>query len=152
VIVGSGPLEHRFRVIADYADADAPVIFTERVAETDKHALLAGARALVMASTIEPAAAQFEGFGLTYLEAALFGRPSIAADCAAPPEVVRDGETGLLVTPGDGVSLFVAIDRVLQDPALADRLGSAARERVHRGGLWASRMPAIRAALHEART
>lgn len=150
VIVGSGPLRERFARVSRAAGGDDSVVWAGGLDEPLKQLVLLHARALVMASTVEPAAAEFEGFGLTYLEAAQLGRPSIAANVAGPAEVVQDGVTGLLVEPGDAISLLEAADRLLGDPGLASRLGREARARVQRTGMWADRLPAIRAALAEA--
>ena len=58
------------------------------------------------------------------LEAAAAGRCVVAAAHGGLPEIVRDGETGLLVAPGDPVALAAALAGL--DPATAERLGSAA--------------------------
>ncbi len=68
-----------------------------------------------------------EGFGLTVLEAMLFGCPVVASDCTALPEAV--GDCGLLVPPGDAEALAEALRRVLEDPALAASLRERGRER-----------------------
>lgn len=60
--------------------------------------------------------------------AAAFGVPVVASRVGATPEVIRDGETGLLVPPEDPAALAAALDRLLGDPALARRLGAAAAE------------------------
>ena len=57
-----------------------------------------------------------------------FGVPVVASRVGATPEVIRDGETGLLVPPGDAAALAAALERLLADPALARRLGAAAEE------------------------
>lgn len=69
----------------------------------------------------------WEGFGLVLLEAMAAGRPVVASAVGAIPEIVRDGETGLLVPPGDSAALARAVVRVLRDPDLAARLGRAGR-------------------------
>jgi glycosyltransferase involved in cell wall biosynthesis len=74
----------------------------------------------------------WEGFGLVLLEAMAAGRPIVASAVGPIPEVVLDGETGLLVPPGDPGALAEAIVRVLSDRALAERLGRAGRARVER--------------------
>ena len=70
-----------------------------------------------------------EGFGLVFLEAAAAGLPVVAGDGGAIPEVVSDGETGLLVDPTAPDAVADAIVRLLRDPALAQKMGEAARRR-----------------------
>lgn len=70
-----------------------------------------------------------ETFGLTAAEAMAVGRPLIASRIGALPELVQDGQTGLLVPPGDADALREALGRLLADPDLRERLGRAARER-----------------------
>jgi glycosyltransferase involved in cell wall biosynthesis len=72
----------------------------------------------------------WEGFGLVLLEAMAVGKPVVASAVDAVPEVVVDGETGLLVPPGQAEPLASAVVRVLTDRDFADRLGRAGRERV----------------------
>jgi glycosyltransferase involved in cell wall biosynthesis/GT2 family glycosyltransferase len=73
------------------------------------------------------APSRYESFGLVFLEAMVFGKPVIAGDAGGGPEVVTHGETGLLVAPGDAGELHKALDTLLADPALRQRLGEAAR-------------------------
>jgi len=71
-----------------------------------------------------------EAFGLAALEPMLHRRPVIASDTGGLPEVVVDGETGLLVSPGDVGGLVAAISRLLDDPELRRGMGEAGRRRV----------------------
>ncbi|MCL6498623.1 MAG: glycosyltransferase, partial [Firmicutes bacterium] len=64
-----------------------------------------------------------EGFGLVYIEAALHGVPSIGAAVGAVPETIRDGETGLLVPPGDRAALAGAIGRLRDALAGCETVG-----------------------------
>jgi glycosyltransferase involved in cell wall biosynthesis len=73
-----------------------------------------------------------EPLGNATLEAMAHARPVIGGDVGGIPEMVVDGETGLLVPPKSPRDLAAAIDRLLADPALANRLGAAARERCER--------------------
>src|SRR5207253_4803792 len=72
----------------------------------------------------------WEGFGLVLLEAMAAGRPIVASRVATIPEVVLDGETGLLVPAGDPLALADALAHLAQQPALAARMGEAGRERL----------------------
>jgi starch synthase len=69
-----------------------------------------------------------ELLGLSVLEAMASGTPVIASRLDALPEVVRDGETGFLVTPGDVDELRDRIAQLLGDRALAARMGRNGRE------------------------
>jgi starch synthase len=58
------------------------------------------------------------------------GLPVVSTDVIGIPEVVVDDVTGLLVGPDDASALAAAVDRLLADPAFADRLGAAGRDLV----------------------
>ncbi|MFP4057410.1 MAG: glycosyltransferase family 4 protein [Candidatus Brocadiia bacterium] len=73
-----------------------------------------------------------EGMPNTALEAMAVGLPVVASAVDGVPEVVVDGETGLLVSPGDPHLLRDTIGRLLTEPQLAARMGRAGRERVRR--------------------
>ena len=71
-----------------------------------------------------------EGMPVSLMEAAACGVPAVATSVGGVPELVEDGVTGLLVPPGDAAALAAALERLLRDPALAARLGAAARRKV----------------------
>lgn len=71
----------------------------------------------------------YESFGLIYLEAMARGKAVVACRVGGVPEVVLDGETGLLVPPEDPHALAEAIVLLLRDDHLRERLGRAGRER-----------------------
>lgn len=64
------------------------------------------------------------------MEAMSTGKPVIATDIGGLPDIVADGETGIVVPPGDADALRAAMARLLDDPALAAQMGAAGRERV----------------------
>ena len=64
------------------------------------------------------------------LEAMALGRPVVATAVGGTPELVADGETGLLVPPRDVAALTAALKRVLDDEGLRRRLGEAGKRRV----------------------
>ncbi len=71
-----------------------------------------------------------DSFPTVALEAMAAGAAVVASRIGGLPEAVIDGESGLLVTPGDAGELAAALERLLGDPALRERLGSGARARV----------------------
>jgi glycosyltransferase involved in cell wall biosynthesis len=71
-----------------------------------------------------------ESFGIVVLEAMAMGRPVVASYIGGLPDIVLDGETGFLVPPGDCSSLQKAIQRLLDDSALQERMGAMAKQRV----------------------
>ena len=85
--------------------------------------LMAVAEMLVITSDAEP-------FGRVAIEAMALGKPVVGTRAGGLPEVVRDGETGLLVVPRFPESLAGACLRLLGNASLAGRLGEAGRERV----------------------
>lgn len=78
---------------------------------------------VVGTTTPEPAA-------LTLMEGGAMERAVVATRTGGTPEIVADGESGLLFAPGDAAALAVHVSRLLGDPALAARLGQRARRRV----------------------
>jgi glycosyltransferase involved in cell wall biosynthesis len=89
----------------------------------DVPALLAAADVFVLPSFVE-------GLPLTVLEAMAAARPVVASRAGGTPEAVVDGETGVLVPPGDVEALAGALDELLADPERARRLGEAGKRRV----------------------
>jgi glycosyltransferase involved in cell wall biosynthesis len=77
-----------------------------------------------------------EPFGIPVIEAMAAGLPVVATRSGALPEVVVDGETGILVERGDGEGLAAAISKLLADPHLRARMGAAGRRRVRQLFTW----------------
>jgi glycosyltransferase involved in cell wall biosynthesis len=74
-----------------------------------------------------------EGVPVSLLEAMAAGCPVVATAVGGIPDVIGDGENGLLVAPGDPAALAAALRRLLVDRSLACRLAAAARETVRQG-------------------
>jgi glycosyltransferase involved in cell wall biosynthesis len=70
-----------------------------------------------------------EGFGRVLVEAMAMGKAVVATTAGGIPEIVLDGETGLLVPPAAPAPLADAVRGLLDDPARAARLGAAGRAR-----------------------
>ena len=71
-----------------------------------------------------------EGMSNALLEYMASGRAVVATDVGANPRLVRDGEHGLIVPPGDDAALSAAIARMLASPDFARRSAASAREKV----------------------
>ena len=71
-----------------------------------------------------------EAWGMAVLEAAGAGLPVVAGRVGGVPEIVADGETGLLAEPGDAAGFAAALERLLAAPELRQRYGRAAASRV----------------------
>jgi glycosyltransferase involved in cell wall biosynthesis len=82
----------------------------------------------------------YEGFGIVYLEAQRFGLPVNALTAGAAREVVLNGQTGVLVPPGDVAALAAALRRFVQDRELLLGMGLAARLRYTLHPTWAQSM------------
>ena len=87
------------------------------------------AAAVIVVPVVET---DFQAGITTALEAMAMARPVIVSETRGLRGLVRDGETGLVVPPGDPAALHRAIARLLDDPALGERLGREARQFVKR--------------------
>ena len=74
--------------------------------------------------------ALMEGFGIAVLEAMAMSKPVVATATGGLPEIVQDGETGIVVLPGDPDALAQSVSELLQDSARCRQLGEAGRARV----------------------
>jgi glycosyltransferase involved in cell wall biosynthesis len=74
-------------------------------------------------------ASDSESFCLSILEAMCFACPSVATRVGGIPEVVEDGVSGMLVTPGEATTLAWAIEQLISNPAHRSALGGAAQRR-----------------------
>jgi glycosyltransferase involved in cell wall biosynthesis len=130
VVVGRGSLEPVVeRLVNELPDR------VEHVAELSPEEVAArmdAATALVLPSLSE-------GLGRVIIESFARGRGVVASSTGGIEDLVTDGVEGLLVPPGDAAALAAALVRVLSDPALAERLGSAASARFEALGLTLER-------------
>ena len=97
----------------------------------EKHVLLAGFRTDILslhkAFDVFVMSSVTEGLGTSLLDAMAAGKPIVATTAGGMPEVVKDGETGILVPPRNDQALADAIVRLLTDGALRTRMGDAGR-------------------------
>ncbi len=83
-----------------------------------------------------PSTSRAEAFGLVALEGASSGIPCIASDLPGVRSVVLDGETGLLVPPGDAVALARALQTLIEHVDVREQLGASARKRAEAEFAW----------------
>jgi glycosyltransferase involved in cell wall biosynthesis len=119
VIGGRGEWEPRLRALADRLQVSAQVSFAGFVSEDRKRELLQTVWANVFPSPKE-------GWGITNIEAAAAGTPSIASDVAGLRESVVHGRTGLLLPHGDVAALAQAMRTLATDRARTEELGRGA--------------------------
>ena len=122
LLAGEGELRPRIEEQARALGVDAHVHLLGR--RDDVPALLRTADLFVLSS-------KMEGLGSAIVEAMFAGLPVVACAAGGIPEVVADGETGLLAPPGDPGALARRIVQLLDDPESAQRLAVAAKARAH---------------------
>jgi glycosyltransferase involved in cell wall biosynthesis len=122
-MVGKGP---RARLVADLV-GDLPEQASWRLSLTTEQ--VAGA---LDEATLLVLPSRSEGMGRVIVEALCRGRPVVASRVGGIRDLVRDGENGILVDPGDTAALADALVRVLSDRPLAERLAAGARPSVDR--------------------
>lgn len=151
VIVGDGDDRPRLAALAEHVGAARMVRFVGGTPEDTLARWYAGCDVFVM-----PARAgrwdgrwRGEGFGIVFIEAAAFGKPAVTGRGDGSAEAVRDGETGLAVEAGDVDAVAGALIRLLDDEALRDRMGAAARARVLQYFTQARMRQQIRALIEE---
>jgi glycosyltransferase involved in cell wall biosynthesis len=121
LVCGEGESEDDLRALAAELGVSDRVRFLGYC--RDVPGLMAAADLFVLPS-------RWEGCPMVILEAMAAGLPIVATAVGGVPELIRDGQEGLLVPPDDAVTLAGAIHELLNDPARARRLGRQARTRV----------------------
>lgn len=130
VIAGGGPYIQNFKDLAQTMGLKG-VIFTGFVRDEQLGAAYACADVFASASDTET-------FGLTFVEAMHMGCPVVGVRKLGPKEIIGDGRAGLLVEPSKPRELAKAIDRLLSDKSLRERMGKAGRMTAKRYTIEAS--------------
>lgn len=123
IIVGDGPLRAELDAAVLRLDLSQFVTFLGRLPEAETLAAIARSDVLVLPSFME-------GLPIVLMEAMALGKPVIATRVAGIPELVADGETGLLFTPSDWNELADRIALLVRDPDLRARLSAAGPARI----------------------
>jgi glycosyltransferase involved in cell wall biosynthesis len=122
-IVGDGDARPGLETLAQQMGVAEAVRFHGLVSEAALRERYSQASLFIMPS-------RAEGFGFVFLEAMAHGLPAIGGSIDATPEVIVDGETGLLVDPTSVDAVVAAVGRLLQDDDLRLRMGEAAQRHV----------------------
>lgn len=125
LVVGQGDDRQRLERVTVELGLSAQVEFTGYVDEAEKVRIL-------QRCWLNAYPSPKEGWGITNIEAAACGTPSVASDSPGLRESVRDGETGFLVPHRDVERWSAAMDRLVRDDALRARCGRAAIEYARR--------------------
>lgn len=122
-LVGGGPEEGAIRAAVAARRLEGRVVLTGPLPEGEVLAAMARAHAFAMSSLME-------GLPVVLMEALALELPVVAPALTGIPELVREGETGLLYPPGDWARLAGRLAELAGEPALGSRLGAAGRARV----------------------
>jgi glycosyltransferase involved in cell wall biosynthesis len=121
IVVGDGPLKEGLTRLAAQLGVESSVHFTGF--QNDTVSFLRAMNVFTLTS-------QSEGTPQAALEAAVVGLPIVATNVGGIPEVVDDGTTGILFSPGDKSALTSALLRLVDDPDAARRMGMHGTDRI----------------------
>jgi rhamnosyl/mannosyltransferase len=125
ILVGKGPLESELREIAVANGVSSRISWVAPTTDDELHAYYRAADVFCL-----PSVANSEAFGLVQIEAHAAGVPAVSTNLpTSVPYANLDGVTGLTVPVGDVAALAAALNLLLSDDALRERLGSQAAER-----------------------
>jgi rhamnosyl/mannosyltransferase len=124
VIAGAGPVENELKsLVARYGLNN--IHFVGRVSDKDKVALLNLCYAVVFPSHLRS-----EAFGISLLEGAMYGKPMISSEIGTGTTFINvEGETGLVIPPGDHQALSQAMQWLVSNPVEAGVMGERAGQR-----------------------
>lgn len=131
VVVGTGDYIHHYRNMAIACGLQDKIEFAGFVKDEELPGYYGKSSVVVL-----PSYNRAEGFGIVLLEAQACGTPVIGTSVGGIPGALKDGETGLLVPPGDPERLAEAIIRILKDDTLARQLGHNGRNWVTQELTW----------------
>ena len=126
MLIGDGPLRSTVEAAVRAAGLDGCCTLTGE--RDDVHELLGSADLFWLTS-------EWEGLPNGVIEALACGLPVVATDVGGTAELLRDGEQGFLIAPGDRAALVDRSARILADPALHARMRAAARARAEAFGV-----------------
>ncbi|HZD98389.1 MAG TPA: glycosyltransferase family 4 protein [Micromonosporaceae bacterium] len=143
LIVSGGPYRDKLKALARDSGVGEHIVFTGSVPYDELPTYYAAGDVYAMPCRTRGRVLDVEGLGIVYLEASASGKPVVAGDSGGAPDAVLDGETGYVVGGRDVTTLAKRLVELLDDRALAARMGAAGRawaEAEWRWDLQAARM------------
>jgi glycosyltransferase involved in cell wall biosynthesis len=122
LLVGSGMDAPEIQKLVESSPARDRIILTGH--RRDAPAIVAACQVSVLASL------KREGLPKTVIEAMVYGVPPVVSDTGGSAELLVDGESGIVVQPGDAGAIAKAVEDLYRNPARRERMGSAARTRI----------------------
>ncbi|HJS25519.1 MAG TPA: glycosyltransferase family 4 protein [Actinomycetota bacterium] len=135
LLVGDGPYLSKLERLAERAP-EGSVVFAGQVVEEDLPRYYRAGDVFAMPCRNRFGGLEVEGWGNVFIEAAACGRPVVVGDSGGARESLLPEATGLLVDGADDRAVADAVGSLLSDPARADAMGHAGRERVERHFTW----------------
>ena len=135
IMVGEGPDEERLRALAKELGVSDRVGFVGAMRDDELPEAYATSTIYLGASRVDKEI-NVEGFGISFVEAAASGIPSVAGDSGGVRSAVRDGETGIVVPPTDSDAVADAIRSLLLNPDRRNQMGAAGRRAVETHYNW----------------
>jgi glycosyltransferase involved in cell wall biosynthesis len=129
ILVGDGPLRGELEQLASELQLHDRVVFAGAKDRAEVVEMLHGCRIFALPSRSEP-------FGIAVVEAMACGKPVIGTRTGGIPEIIDDGEDGLLVEPDNPDQLAEAILRLLSDASLRERMSARGPSKVRSKFLW----------------
>jgi rhamnosyl/mannosyltransferase len=125
IIGGEGPLSHEWKALAAQSPAGARIHFVGKISDADLPAYFQACDVFCL-----PAVNQAEAFGIVQVEAFACAKPVVSTKLNNGVDFVnQDGITGYTVTPSSVDELAAALNQLLADPELRQRLGAQALQR-----------------------
>ena len=128
-IIGDGPLRETLQAKIEQLDLASRVNLLGSLSQGAVLEKLQAADIFALASTTDTQGAT-DVFPTVILEAMASARPVVSTRLAGIPELVVDGQTGMLAPPGDSTALAQALEQLMRDPELRLRFGDAGRARI----------------------
>ena len=134
VIAGEGPEKRALQKLVNDKNLQNNVLFVGLVNDEQKKFLFERSSLMVMPTLDESKSRSIEGFGISYLEAAFFGIPSIASNVGGTPEAVINNSTGVIINNID--ELYQSMHDLLVDENKRILFGENAQRRSHENFQW----------------